>query len=105
MPAVKAGDKVPSTTIRMMGADGRPAATTTDDYFAGKKVALFAVPGAFTPTCSAKHLPGYVEKMAELKASNSTPGGRARPPTPEPALGPETDDAREPMHPASPVRW
>jgi peroxiredoxin len=68
MAAVNAGDKVPSTTIRMMGADGRPAATTTDEYFAGKKVVLFAVPGAFTPTCSAKHLPGFVEKAAEIKA-------------------------------------
>ncbi len=68
MAAVKAGDKVPSTTIRMMGADGRPAATTTDDYFAGKKVVLFAVPGAFTPTCSAKHLPGFVEKAGDFKS-------------------------------------
>ena len=68
MAAVKAGDKVPSTTIRMMGADGRPAAMTTDEYFAGKKVVLFAVPGAFTPTCSAKHLPGFVEKAGAIKA-------------------------------------
>lgn len=67
MAAVKAGDKVPSATIRMMGADGRPAATTTDEYFAGKKTVLFAVPGAFTPTCSAKHLPGFVEKAADIK--------------------------------------
>ncbi|MCA8926768.1 MAG: peroxiredoxin [Alphaproteobacteria bacterium] len=68
MAAVKAGDKVPSTTIRMMGADGRPAATSTDDYFKGKKVVVFAVPGAFTPTCSAKHLPGFIEKADQIKA-------------------------------------
>lgn len=68
MAAVKPGDKVPSATIRMMGADGRPAATTTDDYFKGKKVVMFAVPGAFTPTCSAKHLPSFVEKASEIKA-------------------------------------
>ena len=68
MAAVKPGDKVPSATIRMMGADGRPAATTTDEYFKGKKVVMFAVPGAFTPTCSAKHLPGFVEKAGDIKA-------------------------------------
>ena len=68
MAAVNVGDKVPSTTIRMMGADGRPAATTTDEYFKGKKVVLFAVPGAFTPTCSAKHLPSFVEKASDIKA-------------------------------------
>ena len=44
-----------------------PRAGQTDDYFAGRKVALFAVPGAFTPTCSARHLPGFVERADELK--------------------------------------
>ena len=67
MAAVNVGDKVPSVTIRSMGADGKPSATTTDEYFAGKKTVLFAVPGAFTPTCSAKHLPGFVEKAADIK--------------------------------------
>ncbi len=67
MAAVNVGDKVPSVTIRSMGADGKPAATTTDEYFAGKKTVLFAVPGAFTPTCSAKHLPGFVEKAGDIK--------------------------------------
>ncbi len=67
MAAVKVGDKVPSVTIRKIGADGRPAATTTDEEFAGKKVVLFAVPGAFTPTCSAKHLPGFVDNAAAIK--------------------------------------
>lgn len=67
MAAVNVGDKVPSATIRMMDAEGRPSATTTDEYFAGKKTVLFAVPGAFTPTCSAKHLPGFVEKAGDIK--------------------------------------
>ena len=67
MAAVNVGDKVPSVTIRSMDADGKPSATTTDDYFAGKKTVLFAVPGAFTPTCSAKHLPGFVEKASAIK--------------------------------------
>jgi glutaredoxin/glutathione-dependent peroxiredoxin len=54
-------------TLVKVTADG-PDKVQSAEYFAGKKVALFAVPGAFTPTCSAKHLPGYVEKAAELKA-------------------------------------
>jgi glutaredoxin/glutathione-dependent peroxiredoxin len=68
MAKVTAGDKMPSATIMKMGADGRPAKTTTDEYFAGKKTVLFAVPGAFTPTCSVKHLPGFVQKAADIKA-------------------------------------
>ncbi|MDP6604006.1 MAG: peroxiredoxin [Rhodospirillales bacterium] len=61
------GDKIPSATLTTMGADG-PAPMTTDDIFSGKKVVVFAVPGAFTPTCSAKHLPGYVEAAGDIKA-------------------------------------
>src|SRR5260221_3601463 len=64
---VKVGDKVPSAKMKQMSAEG-PKDVSTDDFFKGKKVALFALPGAFTPTCSAKHLPGFVEKAAELKA-------------------------------------
>ena len=64
---VKVGDKVPSAKFKFMSADGMKD-MTTDELFAGKKVALFALPGAFTPTCSAKHLPGFIEKAAELKA-------------------------------------
>ena len=56
-----------SCTVMTSTAEG-PAPVTTDDLFKGKTVALFAVPGAFTPTCSAKHLPGFKEKAAELKA-------------------------------------
>jgi peroxiredoxin len=64
--AVKVGDKLPQATFTTMGPDG-PKPVSTDEVFAGKTVALFAVPGAFTPTCSAKHLPGFKEKAAELK--------------------------------------
>lgn len=64
---ISVGDKLPSATLVKATANG-PEATSTDEFFAGRKVALFAVPGAFTPTCSAKHLPGFVEKGAELKA-------------------------------------
>ena len=64
---IKVGDKIPSTTLRYLGPDG-PKEITTDELFAGKKVALFAVPGAFTPACSQRHLPGYVDKAADIKA-------------------------------------
>ena len=64
---IQAGEKLPNATFMKMGPDG-PQPMSTDDVFAGKRVALFAVPGAFTPTCSAKHLPGFVEKAAMLKA-------------------------------------
>ena len=63
---VSVGDKIPSTKIKTMTADGM-SEIDTGDYFAGKKVVMFAVPGAFTPTCSAKHLPGFVDSAAELK--------------------------------------
>ena len=65
--SIQAGDKLPTTTFMQMGAEG-PQPVSTQDLFSGKRVALFAVPGAFTPTCSAKHLPGFVEKAALLKA-------------------------------------
>jgi peroxiredoxin len=61
------GDKLPDVKLVKV-TDSGPDAVQTSDYFAGKKVALFSVPGAFTPTCSAKHLPGFVEKADELKA-------------------------------------
>ena len=63
---IKVGDKVPSATLRTLGPDG-PKEITTDELFRGKKVALFGVPGAFTPACSQRHLPGYVEKAADIK--------------------------------------
>ena len=64
---IKVGDKVPSATLRYLSPEG-PKEITTDELFRGKKVALFAVPGAFTPACSQRHLPGYVEKAGDLKA-------------------------------------
>ena len=64
---IKVGDKLPETTFRVMTADG-PAPKTTDEVFKGRKVVLFAVPGAFTPTCSNNHLPGFLAKLDEIKA-------------------------------------
>lgn len=64
---IAVGDKLPSATFIEPTAEG-PAPVSGDEYFAGKRVALFSVPGAYTPTCSAKHLPGFVERADELKA-------------------------------------
>ncbi|MCW4460171.1 peroxiredoxin [Sphingomonas sp. BT-65] len=64
---IQVGDRVPSATFVKPTENG-PEQVSSDEFFAGRKVALFSVPGAFTPTCSARHLPGYVEKAAELKA-------------------------------------
>jgi len=64
---IKVGDRLPHATLTKASPDG-PQPVDTDSYFAGRKVALFSVPGAFTPTCSARHLPGFVERYDELKA-------------------------------------
>jgi peroxiredoxin len=64
---IKAGDRLPDATFTVMTDDG-PKPRTTQDIFGGKTVALFAVPGAFTPTCSARHLPGYLDHAKDLKA-------------------------------------
>lgn len=64
---ISVGDKLPDATFMEMTANG-PEPVSTADVFAGKTVALFAVPGAYTPTCSAKHLPGFVEKQGDLAA-------------------------------------
>jgi peroxiredoxin len=64
---IKVGDKVPQGKFSVMGANG-PEPLASDALFGGKKVVLFSVPGAFTPTCSAKHLPGYVELAARIRA-------------------------------------
>jgi glutaredoxin/glutathione-dependent peroxiredoxin len=65
--AIKVGDRLPETTFRTMGQDGTPKETKTDEVFAGKKVALFAVPGAYTPTCHKLHMPGFVQNYEQLK--------------------------------------
>ena len=65
---IKAGEKMPEGKLALMGADGKPGSITTAELFDGKKVVLFAVPGAFTPTCSMKHLPGFVDQAAAIKA-------------------------------------
>jgi peroxiredoxin len=62
---IQVGDRLPDVPLTIAAATG-PQPTTTTDFFAGKRVALFAVPGAFTPTCSARHLPSYVEKARDL---------------------------------------
>ena len=64
---ISVGDKLPSTTLTKVTPDG-PDQVSSADYFAGRRVALFSVPGAFTPTCSARHLPGFVDKAEALKA-------------------------------------
>ncbi len=63
---IQVGDKIPDVTVMTMTAEG-PKPVKTGELFAGKKVALFSVPGAFTPTCSAKHLPGFVEKASDIR--------------------------------------
>ena len=64
---ISKGDRIPDVTLVKATPEG-PQKVQSSEYFAGKKVALFSVPGAYTPTCSAKHLPGFVEKARELKA-------------------------------------
>ena len=63
---IQVGDKLPDVQLSRATPDG-PQPVSSSDYFAGKRVALFAVPGAFTPTCSVRHLPSYVEKAGELR--------------------------------------
>ena len=91
---IKIGDSIPSVTLFVLGDDGGPEAVTTDELFADKVVAFFGLPGAFTPTCSAQHLPGYIENTdallerapTKLFACRSTmpsswpPGARTRAP-------------------------
>lgn len=64
---ISKGDRLPEANFVKATADG-PQAVSSEEFFSGRKVALFAVPGAFTPTCSANHLPGYLDKESELKA-------------------------------------
>lgn len=64
--SIKVGDRLPEAKFTVMGADG-PEPRTTEEVFAGRKVALFAVPGAYTPTCHKQHMPGFIERVDELK--------------------------------------
>ena len=64
---IQIGDRIPDAQLTIASGDG-PQPTTSGEFFAGRRVALFAVPGAFTPTCSARHLPSFVEKAGDLKA-------------------------------------
>lgn len=64
---IKVGDRMPAGTLTLVTADG-PQKVSAEEFFKGKKVVLFSVPGAFTPTCDAKHLPGFVEKAGDLRA-------------------------------------
>ena len=64
--AINVGDRLPDVPLTVATPDG-PEQTTSTDFFAGRRVALFAVPGAYTPTCSARHLPSYVEQASDLK--------------------------------------
>jgi glutaredoxin/glutathione-dependent peroxiredoxin len=64
---IQVGDRIPETQLVKV-TEGGPEQVSSTDYFAGRRIALFSVPGAFTPTCSAKHLPGFVEKASDLKA-------------------------------------
>jgi len=63
---IKVGDRLPNATFMTMTADG-PKPQTTDDIFKGKKIVLFAVPGAFTPTCHKNHMPGFVQNFDKIK--------------------------------------
>ena len=64
---IQVGERIPDMTLTKATDEG-PQPIQTGDYFAGRKIAIFSVPGAFTPTCSARHLPGFVERADELKA-------------------------------------
>ena len=64
---ISKGDRIPDVTL-VKATENGPEKVQSGEYFKGKKVALFSVPGAFTPTCSVKHLPGFVEKASDLKA-------------------------------------
>lgn len=68
MTTIKIGDKIPDVSLKRLGPEGMEE-ISTGDYFSGRKVVLFAVPGAFTPTCAQKHLPGYIKEADNIKAN------------------------------------
>ena len=75
---IKEGEKIPDVTVKTTAMKD----ITTQELFGGKKVVIFAVPGAFTPTCSEKHLPGFIDHADEIKARASTSSSASRSPTP-----------------------
>ena len=64
---IKIGDRVPAATLRQLGLDGGPVEISTEELFKGKRVAVFGLPGAFTRTCSAKHLPGFIANAGRFR--------------------------------------
>ena len=68
--SIQPGDKIPAATVFEMGPEG-PAPVSTEDLFSDKTVVVFGLPGAFTPTCSAQHLPGYIQLSDQLKAKGA----------------------------------
>lgn len=72
--AVAVGDKLPEAKFRYFDSEGNMKELGTEQLCKGKKVVLFAVPGAFTPTCSMKHLPGFIERADEIKVGSSSRG-------------------------------
>jgi peroxiredoxin len=77
---INVGDKIPSVKLKLMTKDGL-ADVSTDELFGGKKVVMFGLPGAFTPTCSAKHVPGYVANAEAIKASTASSAPRSTTPS------------------------
>jgi peroxiredoxin len=66
--SIAKGDTLPSVVVQIMGADGGPENLATDEFFKGRKVVVFGLPGAFTPTCSTRHVPGYLANADTIKA-------------------------------------
>ena len=89
---INVGDRLPDAKFMTMGPEG-PVAKSTADIFSGKKVALFAVPGAFTPTCHKAHLPGFVDRAGELKGFTGIDDPYEAPAKPELVLDAGTKDA------------
>ena len=90
---IKVGDRLPDTKFRVMTTEG-PVWKTTDEVFKGRKVALFAVPGAFTPTCNNLHIPSFLNNAAAIKALADATSAKPCPPV-DPASGPANGRASD----------